>query len=167
MNLKRQFKINWWGHHGVRHWARVRSNARLIAQHVPGVDVAVTDWFAVLHDAGRRNEYDDPEHGWRDMAYVRKLHRDNGMLGLNGRQFYQLLMALEHHSHPAEPMSITVAACWNADRLDLGRVGITPRLDLMHPEALPPKAVWWAMHQRAINEQTKQRKLHATHLLPA
>ena len=47
------------------------------------------------------------------------------------------------------------------DRLDLGRVGITPRADLMFAEALPPTAIWQAMHQRAVAERLKQRKFHA------
>jgi uncharacterized protein len=161
-DLQRQFKPDWWGHHGVRHWVRVRRNGYIIARYVPGIDLAVVDWFAVLHDAWRKDEYDDPEHGWRAMTCVRKLHQDDGRLGLSGEQFSQLLDAIELHSQwTPKPRTITIAACWNADRLDLGRVGITPRQDLMHPEALPPQEVWWGMHQRALKERTKQRKFYA------
>ena len=31
--IRKQFRLNWWGHHGVRHWARVRRNGRIIAQY--------------------------------------------------------------------------------------------------------------------------------------
>lgn len=160
--IKGRFTLDWWGHHGVRHWARVRSNGRTIARYVPGIDLAVLDWFAVLHDAWRQDEGEDPHHGFRAMAYVRKIH-EGDQLGLTTPQFCQLLKALEYHNVQwvKRPTDITVLACWNADRLDLGRVGITPRADLMFAEALPPTAIWQAMHQRAVAERLKQRKFHA------
>lgn len=158
-HLRRQFKINWWGHHGVRHWARVRRNARIIAQHVDGVDTAVTDLFAIIHDAWREDEWEDPGHGWRSMAWLRKLHGET-RLGLTHQQFHTLLVAIERHSEPKpHAYNITMAACWNADRLDLGRVGITPAERFMYPEALPPYNVIGAIHKRALAEQAKQRNL--------
>ena len=124
--IRKQFKIDWWGHHGIRHWARVRRNARTIAQHIKGVDTQVTDLFAILHDAWREDEWEDPSHGCRAMAHLRKLHGDT-RLGLSPEQFHTLLIAIERHSDPgATPYNITMAACWNADRLDLGRVGFPP-----------------------------------------
>ena len=106
--IKRQLKIDWWGHHGVRHWARVRRNGRIIAQHVPGVNTAVTDLFAVLHDAGRIDEHDDPEHGWRCAARLRRLHT-SGDFGLSTSQYIELLFAIERHSEQIKPISPTVA----------------------------------------------------------
>ena len=95
------------------------------------------------------------------MAHLRKLHKDT-RLGLTAEQFHTLLIAIERHSDPgATPYNITMAACWNADRLDLGRVGITPHERWLCPDALPPRPVWHAMHQRAMLERNKQRRLHA------
>jgi len=93
------------------------------------------------------------------MAHLRKLHKDT-RLGLTAEQFHTLLIAIERHSDPgATPYNITMAACWNADRLDLGRVGITPAKRLMHPEALPPDDVIARLHQSAQREQQKLRSL--------
>lgn len=149
------------GHHGVRHWARVRSNGCTIAHHVPGVDLAVLGWFAMLHDAWRHNDDEDAGHGWRAMAHLRKVHGDT-RLGLSAGQWWQLLIAIERHSDGTTAADTpTIAACWNADRLDLGRVGITPHERWLCPDALPPRPVWHAMHQRAMLERNKQRRLHA------
>lgn len=163
--IRKQFRLNWWGHHGVRHWARVRRNGHIIAQHTPGVDLAVLDLFAVLHDAARHDEDEDPSHGWRAMAHLRKLHSDT-RLGLSDGQFHTLLIAIERHSDPrATPYNVTMAACWNADRLDLGRVGITPDKRFMYAEALPPDDIIAAIHQSAQCERHKQRSLHDPRLL--
>ena len=110
--IRKQFRLNWWGHHGVRHWARVRRNGRVIAQHVPGVDLLVLDLFAVLHDSRRQDEHEDHGHGWRAMLWLRKQHSHDNM-GLTGAQFGQLLYAIEHHSEQGvPPLSTTVAAEW-------------------------------------------------------
>jgi uncharacterized protein len=42
----------------------------------------------------------------------------------------------------------TLQACWDADRLDLGRVGIQPRLDLLCTDAARSLRDW--AHARAI-----------------
>jgi len=156
--LKRNLQIDWWGHHGVRHWARVRRNGRIIARHVQGVDTQVTDLFAILHDCRRVDEWEDPSHGWRAMAWLRKLHSDS-RLGLTESQFWQLLHAIEHHSGQHKPHTVTIAACWNADRYDLGRVGIEPDEIHMAPGALLPRRIWQPLHEQAMAERAKLRRM--------
>ncbi len=163
--IKRQLKIDWWGHHGIRHWTRVRRNGRIIAQHVPGINTTVTDLFAVLHDAGRVDEHDDPEHGWRCAVRLRRLHKP-GEFGLSTSQYTELLFAIEHHSEQIKPISPTVAACWNADRLDIGRVGLAPSKRFMCPEALPPDHIIEQLAAASQREHGKLRRLHANLLSP-
>ena len=157
--IKAEFKIDWWGHHGIRHWARVRRNGRVIAKHVPGVDLLVLDLFAILHDSCRINEHEDPEHGWR--AKVSLIRRSSKLPRLAATQLASLKYAIEHHSEQAPASNVTIAACWNADRYDLGRVGITPDDRHLAKEALLPKHLWWPLHQSAVDERTNQRTLHA------
>ena len=47
-------------------------------------------------------------------------------IALNARDFDLLVRALEGHTSGTETDEITVATCWDADRLDLGRVNIVP-----------------------------------------
>lgn len=118
--IKAQFKCDWHGHHGVGHWYNVARNAREL-----GGDRVVTDLFAVFHDAGRINEYDDPEHGHRG-AKLAFLMRRVGLFKCTDDQFDLLDTACRLHSDGLVSEQPTIVACWDADRLDLGRVGITP-----------------------------------------
>ena len=45
---------------------------------------------------------------------------------LDGRRFEQLCEAMRLHSDGHTESEPGIVACWDADRLDLGRVGITP-----------------------------------------
>jgi uncharacterized protein len=116
------------GDHGVAHWARVLENARRLADET-GADLAVVELFAVLHDSRRINEYSDPLHGPRAAEFAATLR--GRVFELPSHQFRLLTVACEGHTHERTHPDITVQTCWDADRLDLGRVGITP-----HPSRL-------------------------------
>ncbi len=110
--------------HGLEHWLCVEENGHLISE-MTGADKAIVSYFAYLHDCQRWDEYDDPEHGPRAAVYAQK-HRS--MIELDDDQFELLRTACYHHTH-AMPnryagASMTLAACWDGDRLDIGRVGV-------------------------------------------
>ena len=48
------------------------------------------------------------------------------LVPLDDVQFQLLLRACSGHTHANKCDCPTLASCWDADRLDLGRVGITP-----------------------------------------
>lgn len=122
--IRRQFVPSWNGDHAVDHWERVRSNALSIADVTPGADPAVCELFAYFHDAGRINEGEDPGHGARGAALARAFHGQ--YFDCSSEQLDQLCHAAEYHSDGGTRGHATVRACWDADRLDLPRVGITP-----------------------------------------
>ena len=121
--IRNQFCLDWFGIHGAAHWARVRVNGLQLAR-TTGANVKVVELFAFLHDAQRQNDGRDPEHGERAAGLAHEL---------NG-QFFSLdrpeLLLLEHacreHSNGGLEADATVQTCWDADRLDLGRVGKHP-----------------------------------------
>jgi uncharacterized protein len=43
--LREQFQINWLGHHGIAHWARVRANGLMLARET-GANAHVVELFA-------------------------------------------------------------------------------------------------------------------------
>jgi uncharacterized protein len=110
--------------HGLEHWERVESNGHLLAD-VTGADKTIITYFAYLHDSRRWNEDSDPDHGHRAALYARGL-RD--LIALDDNQFNLLLQACSKHTDAMPesncPIDKTLAACWDADRLDIGRVGI-------------------------------------------
>lgn len=117
--------------HGLSHWQRVLENGALICE-ADGGDIDIITYFSYLHDSCRWNEDHDPSHGPRAAAYAKR-HRD--LFDLDDGQFKLLISACSGHtfSKPGNKaaMDKTLAACWDADRLDLPRVGVTPTPNLL------------------------------------
>lgn len=110
------------GEHGVTHWARVLENGLRIAKAI-GADGEVVALFAIFHDARRVNQRRDDGHGERGGALARSLR--GSLINLDDVRFELLYEACRVHSNGQPTEDPTIAACWDADRLDLGRVNIT------------------------------------------
>ena len=157
--LRRQFALDWSGIHGVAHWARVRENGLRLAP-LTGARVDVVELFAFLHDSKRRNEWRDPEHGPRAARFAKKLL--GPVLDLDAHDFELLAVACRDHSDGFTTGDVTVLTCWDADRLDLGRVGIKPHpAHLCTEAARDPAMIEWA-YSRSISEQTPNNALQPT-----
>ncbi len=116
--------------HGLSHWRRVEKLGLMIAEE-NGADKEVISLFAYLHDARRENENTDPDHGKRAVILLDELIKADAV-NMTSRQYEQLVQALSwHNAHDAKSADITVQTCWDADRLDLWRVGIIPDPNLM------------------------------------
>lgn len=127
--IAREFvHVRWDGIHGSAHWARVRLHGLALAERTRA-SVRVVELFAFLHDARRRNESYDPGHGARGAALVAELGAR--ALGVSREEEALLAYACRHHSDGHVDADVTVQACWDADRLDLGRVGIVPDPELL------------------------------------
>jgi uncharacterized protein len=125
--------------HGLKHWQTVERNGHYLADF-NGADKKVLSYFAYFHDCMRENEYRDKGHGPRAAVFAKK-HRD--IIPLNEMQFKQLTDACKGHTYGKRPECITINTCWDADRLDLGRVGITPDADrLFNTEAKRIADTW-------------------------
>jgi uncharacterized protein len=131
--LKDSFLLDWRGIHGSPHWARVRANGLFIAER-NGANTTVVELFAFLHDVRREDDGLDDTHGARSAALAVEL---NGRFySISNDELGLLTWACRDHSAGLLDADITVQTCWDADRLDLGRVGITPDPDrLCTPEA--------------------------------
>ena len=121
--LKETFKLDWYGIHGVSHWTRVRVNGLLIANENQA-NKKIVELFAFLHDSKRQSEHKDYEHGLRAAHFVHSLSEE--FLGLDKTEKDLLCFACEYHSHGLLEADITALTCWDADRLDLGRINIQP-----------------------------------------
>jgi uncharacterized protein len=137
------------GTHGVTHWARVLENGRRLSA-ITGAKIEVVSLFAVFHDSKRENEGADPEHGLRGAAFAATLR--GRLFDLPDDDFDLLHRACSGHTHERTHPDITIQTCWDADRLDLGRVGIVPHRDwLCTSAACDPRMIDWA-HGRAAFE---------------
>jgi uncharacterized protein len=118
-----QFHSPGYSVHGPDHWRRVERNGLLLATRT-GADLTVIRLFALFHDSRRENDYWDDGHGARGAEYAASLR--GSVFHLPDERFELLYYACvwhtdgEHHDDP------TIATYWDADRLDLGRVGVIP-----------------------------------------
>lgn len=111
------------GNHGVVHWARVLENGLRIAEDT-GADREVVALFALFHDARRVDENRDDDHGLRDALFAQSLR--GTLIYLDDTQFDLLFEACRLHADGLTTGERTLLTCRDADRLDLGRVGIVP-----------------------------------------
>ena len=130
------------GHHGVAHWARVLENGMRLADET-GANIEVVQLFAVLHDSRRLKESTDPEHGPRAAEFAAELRCS--VFDLEDHEFRLLYRACEGHTHQRFHPDVTIQTCWDSDRLDFGRVGITPHPSRLCTElARRPETIKWA-----------------------
>jgi uncharacterized protein len=147
-HLRANFKINWHGHHGIPHWARVRVNGLMLAK-TTGANTHVVELFAFFHDSCRVNEYTDDGHGQRGALLASRLQ--GRFFEATEQEMLLLTQACTTHSDGLSKGDVTVQTCWDADRLDLGRVGITPDPKYLCTLAAKDHLNLAAAHRRALS----------------
>ena len=149
--IKSRYQLNWLGTHGVDHWSRVFENGiKLSSQE--GVNSNVVQLFSIFHDSQRVNDHTDPYHGNRGSQLALAL-RDHLLIGDD--EFQLLVTACSLHTSADNHPNMTVKACFDSDRLDLGRVGNYPDPDLLcTPLAKEQDTIKWA-YQRSIEEYVR------------
>ncbi|TKB06672.1 hypothetical protein [Desulforhopalus sp. IMCC35007] len=147
--IREHYPLNWTGTHGVIHWSRVYDiGAKLSEQQ--GVNARVVQLFSIFHDSQRENEHKDPGHGRRGAQLAEKL-RD--IIPLNDSEFELLQAACCLHTSTISHGDITVQACFDSDRLDLGRVDIYPDPELLcTPLAKEIETIQWAYGKSLIHQ---------------
>lgn len=145
-----QYRLPPTGVHGVYHWARVWENGLRLAEQT-GADPEVVRLFALFHDACRVNEAVDPGHGARGARLAEALR--GRYFELDDKAFACLVEACERHTDGLLDADVTVQTCWDADRLDLARVGIRPVPSrLCTPQAREEALLAWAVARSVRNE---------------
>ena len=120
------------GIHGLPHWIRVERNGLELAD-VEGADPEVVSLFALFHDSRRINDDADPDHGWRGARLAESLYSE-GLIPISEEQLRLLVYACESHTDETYCDIPTVACCWDADRLDLTRIGVVPDPAMLNTE---------------------------------
>ena len=141
------YPLPWDGTHGVGHWARVLENGLRLAESTR-VNPEIVSLFAVFHDARRINEDVDHGHGRRGAELAAELRSTLFQLPDDG--FLLLRRACEGHTDGGTDADLAVQVCWDADRLDLGRVGkeVDPAR-LCTAAARTPDMIHWASGRAA------------------
>ncbi len=145
--LRQEYRLDWHGVHGYAHWLRVRQNGLRLAE-LTGANPRVVELFAFLHDICRQNDIVDPGHGQRAADFAAGLPDVRRLL--TPAELDLLRQACAGHTRGETQADLTVQVCWDADRLDLGRIGIHPDPRFLCTEAArQPEIIAWA-HRRSL-----------------
>jgi uncharacterized protein len=129
--------------HGESHWKRVAAAGLTLLPETPGAAPALVFLFALFHDSMRLNDGRDPLHGPRGAALARELH--GGPFDLQDTEMDLLEFACEEHTNGGVSSDPTIGCCWDADRLNLWRVGIRPDPRWLSTEAArSEERIGWA-----------------------
>lgn len=122
------YALNLYGAHGIEHWENVYANTMMLSK-VYGIESNIFMLFALLHDSKRLDEDDDFEHGIRAASFALELI-NNGKITLEAEDAKRLIYACANHTkaNKTDPLyqDIIVQICLDADKLDIGRVGVIP-----------------------------------------
>ena len=108
--------------HGLTHWKQVESNGLLLASET-GADIVVVRLFSLFHDSKRADDGYDEEHGSRSAEFAKEYFEEH-RIDITQEQFDKLYHACKFHTTEHCSGDATIDTCYDADRLDLGRVGI-------------------------------------------
>jgi uncharacterized protein len=145
-----QYSLSWNGIHGLGHWARVAENGHALAE-INGANLEIVELFAVLHDAGRRNDGFDKDHGRRSADFAASLR--GSLIHLDDPDFELLYKACAYHTDGLTEADLSIQTCWDADRLDLGRAGILPQPHFLCTQAAKDPEMIQCATQRSMEEQ--------------
>jgi uncharacterized protein len=147
--IKKTYVLHWNGIHGYAHWVRVYENGMRLAG-LNGANQLVVTLFAFTHDMARQNDGADYQHGPRAAERIRT-ELQGRFFQLPSADLTLLTEAVRLHTAGLVDADLTVQTCWDSDRLDLARAGITPSLArLCTPQARDPEIIAWAV-DRSIN----------------
>ena len=135
--------------HGLPHWQRTERNGIILSTEVrdgiscirEDINIKVVRMFAYLHDKCRLNNGADLEHGIR-VANMLFSIRNTILQDLTDEEFSLLEKACRLHTTELRTGNLTIDTCFDADRLDLERVGIIP----YHNKMATINGRYWAIH---------------------
>lgn len=120
--------------HGVWHWLKVHWNVQKLCKLVPGADPEVCKVFAYLHDCKRTDEVEGCNHGALAAEFAVQM-AVQGKLPLSSDQLDKLSKACIEHENCTVSDDPTIGVCWDADRLDLPRVNVIIKPELLSTQA--------------------------------
>ena len=110
--------------HGDQHWRAVAEVGLRLLPDNRLADPIVVFLFALFHDAMRQNDAEDPGHGQRGAELAQELH--GRCFRLPSERLGLLVEACAGHTDARFSDDPTVGVCFDSDRLNLWRAGITP-----------------------------------------
>ena len=111
--------------HGEIHWKCVAWTGLELADEVEHADREVVLLFGLFHDSQRKDDGHDRDHGRRAAKLVERMHGEH--FRLHADRLAKLIDACAGHADGTTSDDPTIGLCWDADRLNLWRIGVTPQ----------------------------------------
>ncbi len=147
-----RYELDCNGIHGINHWGRVLETGSILAG-LTGANLRIVQLFALFHDSRRQSDGQDPHHGMRGAALAAQMNGTWFTLSMS--ELALLQDACTRHTMGLIEADITIQSCWDADRLDLPRVGIYPLPERLCTEpARSAKFMKLAIERSTENYQT-------------
>ena len=115
--------------HGDQHWRAVAEVGLRLLSDNRKADPMVVFLFSLFHDAMRENEDEDPGHGRRGAELAQEFQGRYFLLP--PERLGVLIEACAGHTDVRFSDDPTIGVCFDADRLNLWRVGKTPEAKLL------------------------------------
>jgi len=125
------FALGEYSVHGPDHWRRVETVGLELCKETGGDEIVIR-LFAILHDSCRLDDGADLLHGPRAADMLGEISGE--LFTLAPGRLELLEYAIRHHTGGQISDDPTIGTCWDADRLDIGRVGIIPHERYMSTE---------------------------------
>ncbi|CAN5558378.1 hypothetical protein BH09PLA1_BH09PLA1_27130 [soil metagenome] len=119
--------------HGESHWKCGAWSGLQLVACVPGSDAEIMFLFGLFHDSQRRDDGRDADHGHRAAELVRVMHGEH--FDLDDARLDLLVRACAGHVDGLTHDNPTIGLCWDADRLNLWRINVTPAHKLLSTAA--------------------------------
>ena len=129
--------------HGEEHWMRVAAAELKLLKETGGGNPTLVLVFALIHDSMRLNDGADLFHGRRAAGFLKALNGELLRLPADGLEI--LAAACASHSESRLTEEPTTAICWDADRLNLWRLGLEPDPRYLSTRAADEFRLTWAI----------------------
>jgi uncharacterized protein len=148
--LLKEFPLNLHGLHGIGHWARVNSNGQMLAK-LYSLNPEILALFSIFHDCRRIDDFSDKNHGLNGADYAKLLRGE--FFELRDNDFQVLYKACKYHSLQINCSNKTIQACWDSDRLDIGRCKVLLNLDYIATHCFENDCHYKMAYQRGFNHE--------------
>ena len=135
------------GLHALSHWSRVIENGLILSEYNKA-NVNILIAFAFFHNSKRNNEEHDPEEGLKGSQLLRYYEED---LNLSPEEIELACEACEDFQDVVFNENITIATCWDSERLDFMRSGIYPDTDKLNSEYAKNVGIITSAIKRGMN----------------
>lgn len=164
-HLIKNIKVDIEGIHGIDHWLRVMANG-VVLSDLENMDLKLFIVFALVHDVFREPDGNDLFHGALAADWLISGDKYAQLINITPEERETVAFACRWHGNGKTIYDIEnsgfegneeqiklIAACWDADRLDLARTSTLPLDDFLSTDSAKNNAIKMLCSKNAMNNK--------------